>query len=150
MKNNNPRKTPTANKPQSSQDLCEKLKNLSQQKTWNKSTIENFIFLIINPEQQYQLNDNQKKSLIESLKNCPKNAQSFVHLSLILENFMSSSRIRTLDDVIPEIAEYLKKEKLKLEYRDKEELHESQFEDLIGWFRKELKSQKKEKEKKDF
>ncbi|WP_019503193.1 hypothetical protein [Pleurocapsa sp. PCC 7319] len=133
----------------SAKDLCEELNKISQQKTWNKSTATHFIDLIINPDRQYQLNNDQKKSLIESIKNCPKNAQSFIHLGLIIENFMSSTGIRTLDDIIPEITNFIKEKKLELKSQSREELQKLEGDHLVNWFEKELNS-KQEKEKIDF
>jgi hypothetical protein len=128
--------------PQSAQELCTQLQLLSQQIGWDKALAEDFIFLIVNPAKQYQLDDKQKQVLISAVLNCPDSYRAFICFSVIIKNFISPSGLRTLDGIVAEIVDFIKTE-LALEHRIESSLLKSQGDQvLLAWLKEKLKDKK--------
>ena len=72
--------------PKSSQDLCEAVKQISNQTSWNKSLAERFTAIILNPKRQYQLDNTQKQILINSILGCPSEYKALIHFLLLSKN----------------------------------------------------------------
>lgn len=102
--------------PKSSQDLCEAVKQISIQPTWNKSLAERFTAIILNPKRQYQLDNMQKQMLTKCVLGCPSEYRALIHFSLLSKNFTSINGLRTLDGITDEIVGFIQSE-LDLEPR---------------------------------
>ena len=148
--NNNKKAQSTANQHWSAKDLCQELQKLSKETKWNKSIAKRFVDLTIKlKEQGLVLDDGQRKSAIDSIKNCPEDYQALVILKIVVKNFVSSAKTETLDNIIPEIINFIVEDKLKLKAYDKGELPKLEKNNLVDWLEKELSSIDK-KEKLDF
>lgn len=93
--------------PKSSQDLCEAVKQISIQPTWNKSLAERFTAIIANSKRQYQLDSTQKQILIKSILGCPSEYKALIHFLLLSKNFTSVNGLRTLDGITDEIVDFI-------------------------------------------
>lgn len=91
----------------SAEDLCEQLNKLVQQPEWNIETAERFIHLIINPSKQFQLSTQQQNKVVTAILTCPLKYRAIVHLAIIAANFCSENGLRTLDNIIPNLSNFI-------------------------------------------
>lgn len=132
--------------PCSAQDLCEQLHKLVQVIEWNNDTAEKFINLVINPNKQFQLNSQQRDSLVQTILNCPVKYRATVHLAVISANFTSRKGLRSLDGIIPAIGSFIS-EQLELTPGMQENLLKNQGDKLVYQFIKEKLAPKNIKQK---
>lgn len=124
--------------PKSSQDLCEAVKQISNQTSWNKSLAERFTAIILNPKRQYQLDNTQKQILINSILGCPSEYKALIHFLLLSKNFTSINGLRTLDGITDEIVDFIQSE-LDLEPRINSVLLNNQGNQvLFKWLKEKL------------
>jgi hypothetical protein len=128
--------------PQSAQELCDRLQEMTKKEEWDKSLAEHFIQLVVNPQRQYQLDDKQKQSLVKSILECPSKYRALVHLLILSKNFISQNGLCTLDDISTRIIDFVKDE-LELESRIEGTLLKVQGDEvLLDWLRKRLRAEK--------
>jgi len=128
--------------PQSAQELCDQLRDIAQKEEWDKSLAEHFIQLVVNPKKQYQLDDRQKESLVDSILACPSKYRTLVHLLILSKNFVSQDRLHNLDGITTKIRDFVKDE-LALESRIEGTLLKVQGDKfLLDWLKERLKVKK--------
>ena len=126
------------NQPKSSQDLCEAVKQISIQPSWNKSLAERFTAIILNPKRQYQLDNMQKEILIKYVLGCSLEYKALIHFLLLSKNFTSINGLRTLDGITDEIVDFIQSE-LDLEPRINSVLLNNQGDQvLFNWLKEKL------------
>jgi len=128
--------------PQSAQELCDQLRDIAQKEEWDKPLAEHFIQLVVNPKKQYQLDNRQKQSLMNSILACPSKYRALVHLLILSRNFVSQGGLRTLDGIATKIIDFAKDE-LALESRIEGTLLKVQGDEvLLNWLKERLKVKK--------
>jgi len=128
--------------PQSAQELCDQLRDIAQKEEWDKPLAEHFIQLVVNPKKQYQLDNRQKQSLMNSILACPSKYRALVHLLILSRNFASQGGLRTLDGIATKIIDFAKDE-LALESRIEGTLLKVQGDEvLLNWLKERLKVKK--------
>jgi hypothetical protein len=132
--------------PRSAQELCEQLKQLTQQPNWKSEIAERFVSLIVNPNRQYQLDTQQRDNLAETIINCPQEYRATVHLAIVAANFTTQKSLKTLDGIIPRISAFIS-ECFDNEHRIKETLLKAQGEQVLPNLLKEKLAPKETEQK---
>lgn len=125
-----PKSSNPVKEPRSAQELCEQLKQLSQQPNWKSETAERFVSLIVNPNRQYQLDRQQRDTLAEAIITCPQQYRATVHLAIVAASFTTQKQLKTLDGIIDRISAFIS-ESLDKEHRTKETLLKAQGEQVL-------------------